>query len=65
MNEQSVRRFGGDEIAVEEGCCLCCRGRRWCVRRRRRQLKSFLNDLLMRDAPSHLTYDSAQRMVGG
>jgi hypothetical protein len=64
MNEQSVR-LTGDEIAVEEGCCLCCRVRRWCVRRRQRQLKDFLYDLLMFDALSDLTDDSAQRMVGG
>ena len=63
MNEQSVKRFG--DAVEEKGCCLCCRLRWWCVRRRRRQLKSFLDDLLVLDALNDVAYDSAQRMVGG
>ncbi len=64
MNEQSVRQIG-DEIAVEDSCCLCCRERRRCVKRLRRQLKKVWSDLLMLDAPNDLTHDGAQRMVGG
>ncbi len=62
MNEPSVRPVG-DENAAEEGCCLCGR-ERWCVRRCERQLNK-LKELLMLRSLSDLTYDSAQRMVGG
>ena len=64
MNEQSVKQFNSDEME-EAGCCLRCRWRRWCVRRRRRELEDLVSRLPIFDALNDVTYDSAQRMVGG
>lgn len=64
MNEQSVKQFNSDE-REEAGCCLRCRWRRRCVKRLRRQLKKVLSDLFMFGALNNVTYNSAQRMVGG
>lgn len=64
MNEQSVKQFSSDEIE-EESCCLRCRERPQCRGQCRRVLKGLVNRLPIFDALNDLTYDSAQRMVGG
>lgn len=64
MNERSVKPFSSDEMEAED-YCPHCRDRLCCGKRCRRELEDFMSRLPVIDALNDLTYDSANRMVGG